>query len=190
MAYNKHKWIAPEGGNLNRFIKENETADSVNLIQDPQLTNVPTPFSAEWMNEMEEGIEAVNSKVSKSGDKMAGPLNFANSTLNMVGDDASIGDQDVGGALIVRGENAPGEIIIRDPGQTGGGFYVKSQINAKQEKIPAGANGYLATHSGEAGKFGNPVPQSGFLTPAQAASGYLAKSKISLNGNTLTIDLT
>jgi len=63
MGYNKHIWIAPEGDNLNRFIKENETANSVNLIQNPSLTNVPTPFSAEWMNEIEEGIETAHERL-------------------------------------------------------------------------------------------------------------------------------
>jgi len=58
MAYKRHFWVAPEGSNLNRFKKVNETTDSVDLIQNPLLTNIPTPFSAEWMNEMEKGIEA------------------------------------------------------------------------------------------------------------------------------------
>jgi hypothetical protein len=58
MAYRKHIWIAPEGTNLNRFIKANETDESVDLIQNPSFTNIPTPFSAEWMNDIEEGIES------------------------------------------------------------------------------------------------------------------------------------
>ena len=81
----------------------------------------------------------LSGKVSKAGDTMTGqltmangvPLKFGNTTLNMVGDDVSIGDQDVGGTLIVRGENNIGEILIRDPGQTSGGFPVRASINNK-----------------------------------------------------------
>lgn len=56
MAYTKHIWVAPQGTNLNRMKKLNETAASVDLVQDPTLTNTPTPFSVEWMNQMEQGI--------------------------------------------------------------------------------------------------------------------------------------
>jgi len=69
-------------------------------------------------------------------------------------------------------------------------FATPASVNAKQDKISASTNGYLATHSGTAGQFGSPIPQSTFLTPSQAASGYFAKGKISLSGNTLYIDLT
>jgi hypothetical protein len=56
MAYQKNTWVAPQGTNLNRFIKANETPTSVDLIQNPNITNNPTPFSAEWMNHLEDGV--------------------------------------------------------------------------------------------------------------------------------------
>jgi hypothetical protein len=65
VAYNKHIWVAPEGDNLNRFSKTNETDTSVDLVQNPNLTNNPTPFSAEWINEMEEGIFAAHEKLDE-----------------------------------------------------------------------------------------------------------------------------
>jgi len=71
MSYNKHIWIAPEGDNLNRFIKANETADSVELIQNPSFTNVPTPFSSEWMNEIEDGIEAAHEQLDVIEEKIS-----------------------------------------------------------------------------------------------------------------------
>jgi hypothetical protein len=56
MAYVKHTWVDPKGTNLNRFTKQNESAESVDLIHNPTLTNSPTPFSVEIMNEIEDGI--------------------------------------------------------------------------------------------------------------------------------------
>jgi hypothetical protein len=56
MAYTKTAWVEPQGSYLNRFKKQNETATSVELIQDPVMTNQPTPFSVENMNKMEQGI--------------------------------------------------------------------------------------------------------------------------------------
>lgn len=58
MTYNKHTWVAPEGSNLNLFTKAEETTTSVKLTHNPSFTNSPTQFSADWMNEMEAGIEA------------------------------------------------------------------------------------------------------------------------------------
>jgi len=68
MPYNKNVWVAPQGNNLNRFIKQNETPTHVNLIQDPELTNNPTPFSPEWMNHLEDGVEAVHNLVDRIGE--------------------------------------------------------------------------------------------------------------------------
>jgi hypothetical protein len=63
MAYTKQTWIAPEGTDLNKFLKTNETALSVELTHDPTFTNTPTPFSAARMNYMEDGIEAAASGI-------------------------------------------------------------------------------------------------------------------------------
>jgi len=56
MPYSKNVWIEPQGTHLNRVTKVNETPTSVELIQNPELTNEPTPFSVEWMNNIEQGI--------------------------------------------------------------------------------------------------------------------------------------
>lgn len=48
----------------------------------------------------------ISGKVNKSGDTMTGALNFANNILNKIGDDVSIGDQNVGGCLVIKGQNA------------------------------------------------------------------------------------
>lgn len=42
----------------------------------------------------------------KSGGQLTGALTFANSTLNLVGDDCYLGDQDVGGCVCIKGANA------------------------------------------------------------------------------------
>lgn len=46
---------------------------------------------------------SVNGKVNKSGDTMTGPLNFANNTWNLVGDDIAIGDRNVAGSICLKG---------------------------------------------------------------------------------------
>ena len=56
MAYTKTLWTDPQGTNLNRFSKSNETATSVDLTQNPTLTNTPTAFSVELMNKLEQGV--------------------------------------------------------------------------------------------------------------------------------------
>jgi len=43
--------------------------------------------------------------LKKSGDTMTGALNFANGTMNVVGDDASFGDHNVAGGIGIQGKN-------------------------------------------------------------------------------------
>jgi hypothetical protein len=58
MAYTKTNWNSREGVNLNRFIKSAETDTSVILTNTPsEVTHPGTPFSAENMNHIEQGIE-------------------------------------------------------------------------------------------------------------------------------------
>ena len=58
MAYQKHVWVARTGTKLNRFLKYNETATSVELVNSPEsITQEGTPFSAQIMNEIEEEME-------------------------------------------------------------------------------------------------------------------------------------
>jgi len=65
MAYTKTNWLARAGNGLNRFKKSQETASSVVLTPDPENVTVPgTPFTAENMNHIEEGIAAAHEGVS------------------------------------------------------------------------------------------------------------------------------
>lgn len=58
MAYKKHIWVPRTGTKLNRFLKYNETATSVELVNAPEtVTQEGTPFSAQIMNEIEEELE-------------------------------------------------------------------------------------------------------------------------------------
>ena len=57
---------------------------------------------------------AIDAKVSKSGDTMTGPLNFANATWNVVGDDVAIGDMNVAGTLCLKGLNGYPGIRLMD----------------------------------------------------------------------------
>jgi hypothetical protein len=68
MAYTKTTWVEPQGSYLNRFKKQNETATSVELIQDPVMTNQPTPFSVENMNKMEQGIYEAHQGIASLSD--------------------------------------------------------------------------------------------------------------------------
>lgn len=49
---------------------------------------------------------AIGSYVKKAGDTMTGALNFANNTWNNMGDDAMIGDHNVGGHVCIAPKNA------------------------------------------------------------------------------------
>ena len=57
MAYQTQQWTAPQGTGLNRYAKGAETSTHLTLTLDPEnLTNSPTPFTAERMAHMENGI--------------------------------------------------------------------------------------------------------------------------------------
>jgi hypothetical protein len=57
MAYTKTTWVAREGTNLNKFAKSGETSTSVLLTNTPDaVSQQGTPFSAENMNKIEQGI--------------------------------------------------------------------------------------------------------------------------------------
>jgi len=58
MAYTKKLWIARVGTALNRFLKTNEDAGSVELTNDPTgITTAGTPFTVANMNNIETGIK-------------------------------------------------------------------------------------------------------------------------------------
>lgn len=57
MAYTKHTWLARLGTGLNKY-RNAGTVQNLILTQTPDsLEQEGTPFSAGWMNEMEDGIE-------------------------------------------------------------------------------------------------------------------------------------
>lgn len=56
--------------------------------------------------------------VKRSGDTMAGSLNFANDTQNKVGDDVSIGDINIAGSLGVVGLNGETAVFLAKKGST------------------------------------------------------------------------
>lgn len=54
-AYSKHSWLPRLGTGLNRFKDQND--DYIYLTSEPKsVSQVGTPFSATWMNEIEDGI--------------------------------------------------------------------------------------------------------------------------------------
>jgi hypothetical protein len=61
---------------------------------------------------------SLDAKVNRSGDTMTGALNFANDTMNKVGDDVAIGDFNVGGALGVKGLNGSTTLALLEAGGT------------------------------------------------------------------------
>ena len=57
MSYIKTSWVARVGTALNRFLKTNESAGSVELTNDPTgVTTAGTPFTVANMNKIEQGI--------------------------------------------------------------------------------------------------------------------------------------
>ena len=61
MAYTKTTWKEEIGTNLNRFSKTNETPSSVELTRNPgEITQAGTPFSIVPLQNMENGIEALD----------------------------------------------------------------------------------------------------------------------------------
>ena len=57
MAYKKHEWKARQGVGLNKFRDQNGVLYEFESAPD-EVTEPGTPFSSDWMNEMEEGIAA------------------------------------------------------------------------------------------------------------------------------------
>lgn len=64
------------------------------------------PFSAVYANTLVEGGTSLSNKyLSLSGGTLSGALNFANATLNKIGDDAFLGDNNVAGCVCIKGNN-------------------------------------------------------------------------------------
>jgi hypothetical protein len=155
MAYTKHKWVAPAGSNLNRFtMKQNGTSQDIELEHKPNITNNPTPFSVELMNEIEDGIAGADTAATAAKTTADSALAAAQDALNAA--------QASGGASIPVGTSghlathSGIEGIFGTP-KNPADFATATAVNAKQDKIAASTNGYLATHSGTQGTFGTPV---------------------------------
>jgi hypothetical protein len=65
MAYAKTLWNARQAANPNRFIKSQETANSVVLVNEPDsIIEHGTPFTPENMNHIEEGILQAHNRIA------------------------------------------------------------------------------------------------------------------------------
>lgn len=65
----------------------------------------PSNFHVAAANNDGNGANIANTYLKKSGGNMSGPLNFANRTWNLVGDDSYMGDHNIGGTFCVKGAN-------------------------------------------------------------------------------------
>lgn len=77
--YERRLWESRAGTGLNKFTKSEESASSVKLTNSPDsITNPGTAFTADAMNNIEDGIEEAlqisNAAVKKTGDTMTGLL--------------------------------------------------------------------------------------------------------------------
>jgi hypothetical protein len=185
MAYAKHNWVAPQGSNLNRFKKLNEVGQYVDLVHEPTLTNSPTPFSVERMNEIEDGIanaDTAATAAKTAADTAKSTADTALTTAQTALETAQAGGGGSGGgAGIPAGTSG---YLATHSGTAGtfgtpknpADFATATAVNAKQDKIAAGTTGYLATHSGTQGTFGtavNPADLTAVRTtvPTSAYSG-------------------
>ena len=75
MAYVKTEWKARQGTNLNKFTKSQETGVSVILTNTPDEISEPgTPFSADNMNNIEQGIADAHGAVANAHAAIAGHM--------------------------------------------------------------------------------------------------------------------
>ena len=70
MAYTRHLWQAREGTGLNKFTKTGETTGYVYLTNAPDSVTVAgTPFTVDWMNELESATEYFSGRVDYVGNR-------------------------------------------------------------------------------------------------------------------------
>lgn len=66
--YKRRVWKARSGVKLNRFTKSNETSSSVELTQNPESISISgTPFTADAMNNIEQGVANINQVLHNQG---------------------------------------------------------------------------------------------------------------------------
>lgn len=125
MAYNKHTWVARQGVGLNKFTDQNGVKYEFTPSPD-EVTQPGTPFSAEWMNEMEAGIasagiiygicETAAATAAKTVDTGGAPEQLANGDnfrilfVNEAQAGATLNINDIGAYPII--DNYTGEAIV------------------------------------------------------------------------------
>lgn len=133
MAYNKHKWKARTGVGLNKFKDADGRVYEFTPAPD-EVTEPGTPFSAEWMNEIEAGIAAAGiiyavcdtaagtaAKVVNTGgapEQLANGDNFRILFVNEVQEGATLNVNGLGAYPII--DNYTGEAIVL--GDIGAGY--------------------------------------------------------------------
>jgi len=196
VPYNKHKWVAPAGSNLNRFTKQNESQSSVDLTYNPSLTNTPTAFSAEWMNDIEDGIENAQSTsesaqaVAQSAESTAQSartdaqtaMETAREALGVIQSGGGSGSVDISGKADKVSNATAGNIAALDangnlidsglkPGELGGGGG-SVDISGKADKVSNATSGNLPTldPNGNLTNGISPTALTGYITAAPTAN--------------------
>ena len=84
MAYDKTNWEARQGVNLNKFTKQQETSNSVILTNTPdEITTPGTPFSADNMNKIEQGIADAHELVENASSAILQEVeNYINNAID------------------------------------------------------------------------------------------------------------
>ena len=72
----------------------------------------PSNFHVSAANNDGNGANIANTYLKRSGGTMAGALNFANATWNLVGDDSYMGDHNISGTFCVKGANGETGIAL------------------------------------------------------------------------------
>ena len=184
MAYNKHEWKARTGVGLNKFKDADGRVYEFTPAPD-EVTQPGTPFSAEWMNEMEAGIAAAGiiyavcdtaadtaaKVVNTSGapEQLANGDNFRILFVNEVQAGATLNVNGLGAYPII--DNYTGEAIVL--GDIGAG-YVSDIIFENEQYMLLNAYRAAAAPSGhqlftESGTFTVPARVTSIRVSACAA---------------------
>ena len=72
MAYQKNTWIARQGTGLNKFTNSGTSTNLILSSNPDTITQVGTPFSADWMNNLENGVEQNDLAITRIKEKTIG----------------------------------------------------------------------------------------------------------------------
>jgi hypothetical protein len=167
MAYTKTNWVPRTGTNLNKYTKPNETANSVVLVNAPDgVTQAGTPYSAENMNHIEQGIydahELAGAAQTAAGNAL--PLaQEAQSTANDALSAAQAAQETANEALVAAGEAQPvtdiTELPEKDEAADNDLFYIYDSEENELKRIPLSALfASLPESGGEIGGAGSRIP--------------------------------